>query len=207
MYTRTCTWPGCDRRHDSRGYCVNHAQYAIRHGLIDLVQPKGRTTDERFDSTGWDVDASGCWVWRGGKRHNGYGNFYVGGHQIGAHRYAYQRRHGAIPPGNVVMHRCDNPPCVNPDHLIAGTTQQNIDDMIRKGRANQAGLALGRGGAKGTHLPTYRNPAAHLTASDVREFRRRYDAGESQVSLRASFGLSKRQAYRIAHRHAWKNIP
>ncbi len=76
-----------------------------------------------------------CWIWIGANdRKRGYGSFHIKGKSIGAHRVAYEFFIGAIPKGMVVMHKCDNPRCVNPEHLQIGTQKQNIHDMISKGR-------------------------------------------------------------------------
>lgn len=76
-----------------------------------------------------------CWVWVKGANNSGYGLFYTSGKKIRAHRFAWELFFGPIPPGLSVLHRCDVPPCVNPDHLFLGTNYDNIQDMIRKGRA------------------------------------------------------------------------
>lgn len=85
---------------------------------------------------------SGCWEWsRGGKNHDGYGRLgwsyglvnRLGGERA-AHRIAWILTHGPIPPGKLVMHTCDNPPCINPDHLMLGTELTNMQDKIKKGR-------------------------------------------------------------------------
>ena len=82
---------------------------------------------------------SGCWLWNGGPS-GGYGKVTVEQRRIGAHRAAYEAFREPIPAGMEVCHRCDTPPCVNPDHLFLGTRRQNMEDMMKKGRgANQRG--------------------------------------------------------------------
>jgi DNA-binding Xre family transcriptional regulator len=84
------------------------------------------------------VDTTGeCWLWMGSRRPLGYGAVKVGGRVLHAHRVAYELTHGSIPEGFVVMHRCDNPPCVNPAHLHLGTRSENTRDMHAKGRTGQ----------------------------------------------------------------------
>lgn len=78
-----------------------------------------------------------CWIWRGGKQNGkGYGSFSIS-HTLntGAHRYSWELANGrAVPPGRMVMHSCDNPPCVNPAHLRVGTARDNNRDCTAKGR-------------------------------------------------------------------------
>jgi hypothetical protein len=82
------------------------------------------------------VDRSGdCHLWTGSTNNKGYGQFSLGiGHIRGAHRYAWELLFGPIPDGLFVCHSCDNPPCVNIEHLWLGTNQMNMDDMMAKGR-------------------------------------------------------------------------
>jgi hypothetical protein len=99
------------------------------------------TTEERF----WaKVDRSGgpdaCWLWTAGtfRLRNGYGKFGAdpaASRTVYAHRFAYELSHGPIPPGLLVCHHCDNPPCCNPAHLFLGTIADNMRDMSDKGRA------------------------------------------------------------------------
>ena len=77
---------------------------------------------------------SGCWLWEGSLSTTGYGRMTIGQKQIQAHRFSYQIHKGKIPHKMEVLHRCDNPPCVNPEHLRVGTHQDNMRDMYFKGR-------------------------------------------------------------------------
>lgn len=88
---------------------------------------------------------SGCIEWQGTKR-NGYGRLIVGSRKDhtrrseSSHRVAYQTFVGPIPKGMWVLHKCDNPSCINPDHLFLGTRQDNVDDRERKGRNKMPNL-------------------------------------------------------------------
>lgn len=85
--------------------------------------------------------SEGCWEWQGERRPGAfcYGRFeqYLDGEilRVAAHRMAWTLEHGPIPQGLCVLHRCDNPPCVRPDHLFLGTMADNTHDMMAKGRA------------------------------------------------------------------------
>ena len=80
-----------------------------------------------------------CVEWSGGRNQQGYGLLQVNRRRYVAHRWAWEQAHGPIPEGMHVLHRCDNPPCYNVDHLFLGTHQDNMTDMTTKGRARGGG--------------------------------------------------------------------
>lgn len=92
-----------------------------------------------------------CWLWTGGKDEKGYGRIHFMTEKIKAHRIAYEMGHGPIEEGLVICHKCDNPSCVNPGHLFAGTQGDNARDMSSKGRINPASFLNLRPGAPGFH--------------------------------------------------------
>ncbi len=101
-----------------------------------IKRNKFHDADERFWQKVEKFEGEdACWIWRGSTKASGYGSFGMGGRSIGAHRAAWRLTHGAIPKGVFVCHKCDNPPCVRPEHLFLATAQGNVDDKIRKGRS------------------------------------------------------------------------
>ena len=101
-----------------------------------------------FESKVQKID-SGCWLWTRCVIGFGYGQLRLpvkdGGRRILAHRYAYELYISSIPNGLQVLHKCDVPRCVNPEHLFLGTTRDNMNDMITKNRTGKRGRPAGTG--------------------------------------------------------------
>lgn len=100
---------------------------------------KGRvsteTTEQRFNKKYIINETTDCWEWQNATNNIGYGMFrWTKGVMRTAHRVSYELFKGPIPKGMVVCHKCDNPKCVNPNHLWAGTMKDNYKDMLDKGR-------------------------------------------------------------------------
>lgn len=104
-------------------------------------------TRARFTAKYRADPATGCWLWTAGKNRDGYGSFWSGVYRhehpkrspimVLAHRWAYEQLVGEVPDGLCVLHACDTPACVNPDHLFVGTQGDNVRDCAAKGRRNQ----------------------------------------------------------------------
>jgi hypothetical protein len=120
-------------------------------GKKRMADMKRTTTsiEERF----WDkvVKSSGCWEWKGTKDNRGYPRIATrrGKSPIRASRLSYIIHYGSIPKGLCVCHKCDNPGCVNPEHLFVGTQKDNMMDASRKNRLNVKSLTNLRPGCKG----------------------------------------------------------
>ena len=83
----------------------------------------------------YKVNENGCWVWTGAVDHLGYGVLKISGKKLYAHRVSYSVHNGTLKPGNVVRHECDNPSCINPNHLKRGTHSDNVMDRVRRRRS------------------------------------------------------------------------
>ena len=134
-----------------------------------------------------------CWLWIGATR-GPYGVFYVSGGvrrvKRGAHQVVYEWEKGEIPEGLSVLHRCDTPLCVNPDHLWLGTLGDNNRDRAAKGRSAS--------GAK--------NGNARLTTGMALAMRDRYATGETSKSLAAEYGVNQTTVARVANGRSWTHL-
>lgn len=142
-----------------------------------------------------------CWLWRGARKTFGYGVIGSGGNDstsLHAHRVSWEIHHGQIPNGLQVLHRCDVPACVNPDHLFLGTQGDNMRDAVAKGRWVAPRTAQSGEG----------HGSARLTAAQVADIRERYAAGNvTQVALGLEFGIKQGHVSGIILRKAWKSCP
>lgn len=140
----------------------------------------------------WEVDISGCWNCTSHARSKaGYSRFRSNGKMTLVHRYMYEQKYGKIPDGMFACHRCDNPACINPDHIFIGTNQDNIDDMCNKNRQNKT---------KGSN-----HYKSKLTDEQVREIRFK-SSGLSQNYLSRKYGVVQSVIWAIINGHIWKHI-
>lgn len=173
-----CEVGGCDREQHAKGLCVKHYSRLRNGGDPHTPSRQELSVEERFRAKLAPQDpVTGCIEWTGFRQPFGHGLIRRDGKNIGTHRLAWELKHGPIPEGLDVLHKCDNPPCCNEDHLFLGTQADNVADRTAKGRT-----------AKGeTHC------RAKLSDVDVSEIRRRLAAREVQRVIASDFGVSVAQ--------------
>jgi hypothetical protein len=142
----------------------------------------------RFEERFIPEPNSGCWLWTASVSMDGYGQFwYARRKRERAPRMAWALYKGPIPKGAFILHKCDTPLCVNPNHLRVGSAKENAQDMVLRKRGKQPVM-------RGVD-----NPLTKLTPQDVKEIRRRR-ATESCKSLAKEYGVHTSQISRIANR-------
>lgn len=187
-----CSVSYCEKPARVLGMCQTHYATFRRNGdptILVQKQHHGLSVKERFALYARQCD--GCWEWTGQRDPRGYGRMHVDGRPMLAHRVAYLVTYGSIPPGMAVLHKCDTPKCVNPEHLFLGTQADNVRDMHNKGRALKRGM-------KGSE-----HPMSKLTEQDVRAIRK---AEGFARDIAAVYGISPTQVYDIRHRRSWAHI-
>lgn len=187
-------------------------------------------------------DSSACWEWRAARMRQytgkdgkprgavGYGFFGLRGKNVMAHRVAYELSAGPIPEGMFILHKCDNPPCVNPNHLAVGSASDNTRDMISKGRASIWQVPAerrARGERHGSrthperlkrgdehpsrlHPETVRRGDGHgmskLTEDDVRAIRAAVASGDTHTEVAIRYGVSKGAISCVWRRVTWRHV-
>ena len=132
-----------------------------------------------------------CWEWLACKNPKGYGQFQYEKSIQQAHRVSYMINIGKIPDGLFVLHNCDNPSCVNPNHLFLGTNQDNVQDKVNKNRVH--------------HPKGELNGRSKLTKKDIRTIRKLYASGNYfQYQLGEMFGVTQPTIGSIVNNQTWK---
>lgn len=129
-----------------------------------------------------------CWNWKGGKNSDGYGYFDFENSSGKAHRASWIINFGSISSGLSVLHHCDNPACVRPDHLFLGTQKDNMEDCARKGR-----IKAGKRAVK-------------LNPEKVRKIRLKIKNGESVPAVASEYGVNNSAIHFIIKGVNWKHV-
>lgn len=132
-----------------------------------------------------------CWIWQCGKTAR-YGQIKINGIKVGVHRFSYEYFNGKIPEGMYICHQCDQPKCVNPKHLFIGSSQDNMDDKIQKGR--------------GKYCKGEKQAGSILSEQQVKEIKLKLKEGVYQRILSAEYGVSQTTIYKINQGIHWKHV-
>jgi hypothetical protein len=166
----------------------------------------GATLKTRF----WNKvkKTSGCWIWIGNKRADGYGYICIFYRRCRTHRVSWELKHGPIPDGKKVLHRCDNPACVRPSHLFLGDQTDNMHDMWKKGR----GIVNSVSGEKwrDSHLASLPRGERHrnskLKRDQIKTIRALAKSGVPQRTIATRFKVSQAWISLIVKRRWWSHV-
>lgn len=193
-----CKMDGCDLPNVAKNMCDRHYTRLRRHGdpSVTLRTPRDADLAERLEYTGWTEvlrrpELGPCWEWNGWRHKSGYGQVSVGGNKRNhASRIAYLAWVGPL-DGQFACHRCDNPPCINPAHLFAGTPKENSEDCANKGRTPHGERQWGH----------------KLTEDEVRAIRAAYATGKfTQAELARTYGVSKSNVNVLILGKTWARV-
>ncbi|RLB66252.1 MAG: hypothetical protein DRH08_06660 [Deltaproteobacteria bacterium] len=137
---------------------------------------------------------NGCWEWQGHKGKGGYGTVRYGGKAVLAHRFSYELANGPIPKGYLIRHSCDNPACVNPEHLLAGTQADNMKDMVDRRRW----------GDPREYERRYGN--AHMSPKEALEAKLMLAAGYPHTDIAEKFGVHKASISHMSRGKTWEGL-
>lgn len=192
--TKLCTVANCGKVRAARGMCQMHYRRVMVHGDSGVNLNAPQDVSKRFFAK--VEKTSSCWLWFGASDKHGYGRFLTGSRADGtrkltlSHRHSWEAVNGAIPDGLNVLHRCDVPACVNPDHLFLGSQKDNVDDMVAKSRHSH-GEANGR---------------SILKEETVRQIKLSLKAGETNKSLSARHNVSHSLISMIESGKRWSHV-
>ena len=157
--------------------------------MVELAMSHKNTPDSFWKRV---IKTDSCWLWNGGLSSRRYGSIMYHGSVRRTHRLAWELTNGVVPDGLCVLHRCDVPRCVNPDHLFLGTHDDNMADMAAKGRSNPP-----------KPTPGSQHPESKLTEQDVVEIRASKD---SLTTLAKRYGVCFQNISMIRNRTRWRHV-
>lgn len=145
------------------------------------------------------VDKSGeCWTWKGARNRQGYGRFWTGSRQRPAHAALWEYLHGPVLSKMEVCHKCDNPPCCNPDHLFLGTKSDNMQDCTAKGRHGMQ--------VKPESVPRGEQQWHACLTEEIALaiWHRFYAGGVTKIALAREYGVGKHAVYKLLAGQSWQ---
>lgn len=159
--------------------------------IVEVVALPNRISPEAYQRfvSGLKVSDSGCWEWQRCAS-GGYGSIYVKGKRYSTHRLSWLIYRGDIPKGIFICHKCDNPPCCNPDHLFLGDIVANTLDMVSKNRHPKGN---GHGLSK-------------LDDKKVDQIIQRLRLGEVREVIAKDFGVTHKVIHQIANNETWTHM-
>lgn len=163
---------------------------------------------ERFNNKYEVNQENGCWEWTAGIRNKfGYGAMAFDGRVQDAHRVSWLIHHGEIPKHKYVCHKCDNPVCVNPDHLFLGTPQDNVTDCIKKGRFNHLHMnSTPRERGEETRFKKGHTNSRVLSVEQVKEVKFLLSVGVSPKEIAFYTGVKFHAVRDIKYKKAYVNV-
>lgn len=185
---KICKIESCEKKAIGFGFCSKHYTRLRRYGDplfpgMNGVKKKARKIDfvirnDCFELISHKLNA------------DGYSEIMINCRTKKVHRHIYEQCFGEIPKGLVVRHKCDNPSCINPEHLEIGTHQDNIADMVSRNRQ-----------AKGS-----KKPFSKLTENEVAEIKSLLSRGMTNRGIARIFSIDESVISDIKHKKAWKHV-
>ena len=191
-----CKLDKCNNTAHAKALCQKHYRRVQRNGKIVPKSGFKKDSDlsplEKFELSFEPVTESGCWIWKGAGNGQGYGRFFYNNRRRMAHVASYEFYRGIIPKGILVCHKCDNPVCVNPDHLFLGTIYDNNADKVTKGRH--------------ACQKAYTNSNAKLSKDDIIRLVELFNKGYGIEKLVTEFKVSRSTVQRSIRKYSENGI-
>lgn len=167
--------------------CIKKAK-EIRTGRKSIEKEKFNSLEDKFNR--YVVKKEGCWEWSGPKNKKGYGLLSLGTTKTTAYRFSYEVFNGPIPEGELIRHKCNNPECTNPEHLLTGNHKDNADDMVKAKR----------------HAHGEKTYNAKLTEADVIDIKTNCPVGSGYSEYARKYGVSHITIRDIVLGKYWKHV-
>lgn len=187
----SCSIAGCMGRVKARGWCEMHYCRWRANGDPTVNRlPKKVPISDRLRA-GAVRTSCGCLEWIKSRDKDGYGKLSVNRVDCRTHRLSWEQINGPIPTGRMILHTCDNPPCIDPSHLVLGDARGNASDRVDRSRFNYSSGRYNR---------------VKLTPAMAREVRVMSRRGDSRRSISEKFGVGVYQISRIVNNINWKEL-